>query len=297
MNIMRRKRMNRSSQLIFMAVTLALATLACGITFTLPEDAIDIGPLVTDNINIPVPKPGDTTEVTLNFGAGEMYIHSGSAGSLITGTAAYNVENLKPEVTTRGNEATIEQETFDYKFTGLPNFGDLENKWDLYFSSDPVELEIRAGAFKGEFEFGGMAIEELKFFGGASDVNMSFSSPNLVPMSSFRITTGASDVELTGLGNANFSLMDFGAGAGDYLLDFSGTLMRDTSVDVSAALSNVTIVVPAGVNAKVRVDGPLNNVTPKGDWVGEGEFYEMAGEGPSLTINVDIGAGTLSLEN
>jgi hypothetical protein len=289
--------MNRSKQFIFLAFTLALATLACGINLTLPEDAIDIGPLVTDNINISVPRPGDTTDVKLMFGAGEMSIHLGSPGSLITGTASYNVENLKPEVTTSGNEVTIKQETFDYQFTGLPNFGDLENVWDLYFSSDPVDLEIRAGAFKGEFEFGGMAIEDLKFFGGASDVTMSFATPNLQQMSSLRITTGASDVKLTGLANANFSLMDFQAGAGNYLLDFSGTLMRDASVDVSAALSNVTIVVPAGVNVQVQIDGTLNNVTAKGAWTGEGDFYEMTGNGPSLTINIDIGAGKLNLEN
>jgi hypothetical protein len=126
---------------------------------------------------------------------------------------------------------------------------------------------------------------------------MSFATPNLAPMSSFRITTGASDVELMGLANANFSLMDFEAGVGDYLLDFSGTLLRDASVDVNTAVSNVTIIVPEGVNAQVRVNGTLNNVTPKGAWVGEGEFFEMTGEGPSLTIDIDIGAGTLSLEN
>ncbi|MGD8457780.1 MAG: toast rack family protein [Anaerolineales bacterium] len=289
--------MNRYKKIATMALTLALVTLACGINLQLPDDAIDIGPLVTDNINIPVPKPGETTEVKLNFGAGEMAIHLGSPGSLITGTATYNVESLSPEVTTSGNKITIDQETFDYEFTGLPNFGDLENIWDLYFSSDPVELDIRAGAFKGEFEFGGMAIEDLKFFGGASDVNMSFSTPNLAPMSSFRITTGASDLELTGLANANFSLMDFKAGAGDYLLDFSGNLVRDATVDVNAAISNLSIIVPAGVNAQVHVEGALTNVTARGVWVGEGEFFEMGGEGSSLTINVDIEAGTVTLEN
>lgn len=289
--------MNRSKQLVTLGLVLAFVTLACGITLTLPEDAIDIGPQVTDEINVPIPKFGDTSEVKLKFGAGEMSIHLGSGDSLITGTATYNVETLKPEVTTSGNKVTIDQEAFDYEFTGLPNFGDLENIWDLSFSSDPVKLEIRAGAFKGEFEFGGMAIEELKFFGGASDVNMSFSTPNLVPMSSLRITTGVSDLEMTGLANANFSLMDFEAGAGDYLLDFSGALVRDATVDIKTAVSNLSVVVPAGVPTIVRVDGTLNNVVAKDAWVTDGESYVLAGNGPTLTINIDIGAGTLSLEN
>jgi hypothetical protein len=289
--------MKRSKLLLALALVVLFATLACGITLTLPEDAIDIGPRVTEDIHIPVPRPGETTEVTLKFGAGEMAIHLGAAGNLITGTATYNVESLKPEVTTSGNKITIGQEAFEYEFTGLPNFSDLENIWDLYFSSDPIELEIRAGAFQGEFEFGGLAIEELKLFLGASDVDMSFATPNLTPMSSFRITTGVSDVELTGLSNANFSLMDFEAGAGDYLLDFSGSLVRDATVDISAAVSNVVIIVPSGIPTLVKVDGALNNVTTQGGWVNDDATFVQAGVGPSLTINIDIGAGTLSLKN
>lgn len=289
--------MKQSKSLLVLALVVLFATLACGITLTLPEDAIDIGPRVTEDINIPVPRPGETTEVTLNFGAGEMAIHLGSTGSLITGTATYNVESLKPEVTTSGNKVTIGQEAFEYEFTGLPNFSDLENIWDLYFSSDPIELEIRAGVFKGEFELGGLAIEELKVFLGASDVDMSFATPNLTPMSSLRITTGVSDVELTGLANANFSLMDFGAGAGDYLLDFSGSLMRDATVDINAAVSNVIIIVPSGIPTLVKVDGALNNVTTQGGWVNDNATFVQAGTGPSLTINIEIGAGTLSLKN
>ncbi len=289
--------MNRSKALLAMALVVIFVSMACGITLTLPEDAIDIGPQVIDEINIPVPRQGETTEVTMNFGAGEMNIHLGPTGSLITGTAIYNVESMKPEVTTSGNKVTLEQEAFEYEFTGLPNFSDIENIWDLYFSSEPIELEIRAGAFAGEFEFGGLAIEELKLFLGASDVNMSFAAPNLVPMSSFRITTGISDVELVGLSNANFSLMDFEAGAGDYLLDFSGSLVRDATVDINAKLSNVTIVVPSGIPTLVKVNGALNNVTAKGGWVNDDTTFVQAGVGPTLTINIDIGAGTLSLEN
>ena len=289
--------MKRSKSLLALALAVIFVSMACGITLNLPEDAIDIGPQVIENIDIPLPRPGETTEVTLNFGAGEMAIHLGATGSLITGTATYNVESMKPEVTTSGNKVTIGQEAFEYELTGLPNFSDIENIWDLYFSSDPIELEIRAGAFKGEFEFGGLAIEELKLFLGASDVDMSFAAPNLTPMGSFRITTGVSDVELTGLANANFSLMDFEAGAGDYLLDFSGLLVRDATVDIKAAVSNVIIVVPSGIPTLVKVDGALNNVTTQGGWVVDNETFVQAGTGPSLTINIDIGAGTLSLKN
>lgn len=130
------------------AAALAFASLACGVTLTLPEDAIDIGPLESDTISIPVPNPAETSVVMVQFGAGDLFIHPGSPETLITGLATYNVEGLQPEISTSGDEVTIKQDTFEYNITGLPNYGDVENTWDLYFNSSPVELEVRTGAVK-----------------------------------------------------------------------------------------------------------------------------------------------------
>ena len=116
-------------------------------------------------------------------------------------------------------------------------------------------------------------------------------------MGSFTYTTGASDVDLIGLGNANFSLMKFKAGVGDYMLDFSGTLQRDATVEIGSGLSNIQIIVPVGVPVVVYVDDTLASVTASGDWVKGGEEYSQTGNGPTLTIYVDIGAGFLSLKN
>jgi hypothetical protein len=283
--------------LISAVAALALASLACGVTLTLPEDAIDIGPLETENISVSVPSPGETTSVTIQFGAGDLSIQPGAANALITGVASYNVEGLEPEVSTSGENVTIQQDTFEYNITGLPNYGDVENTWDLFFSTDPLELEVRSGAVKGELEFGGMALQELKIFTGASSMDISFATPNLTSMSQFRYTTGASSADLTGLANANFSLMNFQGGVGSYTLDFTGVFQRDATVEVDAALSNMTINVPPGVPTIVNVEGALNNVVVRGNWGGSGDSYTLPGNGPSLVINVNIGAGNLNLTN
>jgi hypothetical protein len=283
--------------LLIAAAALAIVSLACGVTLTLPEDAIDIGPLQTDSIFVAPLNPGHTAEVLVEFGAGDLFIHPGASGALVNGTAAYNVEGLQPEVSTSGDEITIKQEPFEYNITGLPNYGDVENTWDLYFNTDLVALEVRSGAVKGEFEFGGMALAELKVFTGASNVDLNFATPNLTPMSQFRMTTGASSATLTGLANANFSLMNFQAGVGSYTLDFSGVFQRDATVEVDAGLSNVTINVPPGIPTVVNVEGALNNVVVRGNWGGSSDTYTLAGNGPSLVINVNIGAGNLNLTN
>ena len=283
--------------LFFAASSLALASLACGVTLTLPEDAIDIGPLESDTISVAIPHPGETSAVLIQFGAGDLFIHPGAPDALITGLATYNADGLQPEVATSGVEVSIKQDTFEYNITGLPNYGDVENTWDLYFNASPLELEVRTGAVKGEFEFGGMAVQELKFFTGASTINLAFSTPNLTPMSQFRYTTGASSATLTGLANANFSLMNFQGGVGSYTLDFSGVLQRDATVEADAALSNMTINIPPGIPAVVNVEGALNNVVVRGNWGGIEDTYTLAGNGPSLVINVKIGAGNLNLTN
>ncbi len=102
------------------------------------------------------------------------------------------------------------------------------NIWELEIGSSPVELKINAGAYKGNYDFGGLAITSLEVTDGASDVELAFSSPNQLEMETFRYVTGASNLEMTGLANANFESMTFRGGAGDFKLDFSGQLKRDT---------------------------------------------------------------------
>jgi len=276
---------------------LAFASLACGINLTLPEDAIKVGSLVTDNILVQAPSPGETTDVLIEFGAGELYIQPDGSNALIQGTATYNIEDLKPQITTSGRDVHLDQGSFEYEFTGLPNFSDIENTWDLQFSSQPINLEVRAGAFKGDFEFGNMAIHELKIFGGASSLNLAFSRPNLVPMGQFKFTSGASNVELTGLANANFSLMNFQGGGGSYKLDFSGQLLRDATIEIDGGLSNFSLVVPQGIPAIVTVSSNLTNVSTSGTWTGSETTFMQAGEGPTLTFIIKLGAGQLTLGN
>jgi hypothetical protein len=68
-------------------------------------------------------------------------------------------------------------------------------------------------------------------------------------------------------------------------------------VTIDSGLSSLTVVVPDGVSTRVFVDGGLANVDLSGGWDKSGNEYTLDGEGPRLTINVNIGAGSLSLKN
>jgi hypothetical protein len=160
-----------------------------------------------------------------------------------------------------------------------------------------MDLNINAGAYKGVLDLGGLAIQNLRISDGAADVSLDFSSPNQADMEELRYNTGASQVKLTGLANANFAEMVFKGGAGSYSLDFSGELVRDATVTIDSGFSSVTLIVPEGVDARVIVDSGLANVDIGGNWEKSGNEYTLEGEGPRLTINVNIGAGSLELRN
>jgi len=275
-------------KLFLFTAILALATMACGIN--LPK-APTPGPDVTEKISVDT-LDSDNVNLKLSFGAGEMTLNPG-AENLVEGTATYNYSAFKPVVTTEGGEVRIGLS--ETNFNAFPSNKNLKNIWDLKLGNTPIGLTIESGAYKGTFELGGLALNNLSIKDGAAEVSLNFSEPNQTQMAVFRYETGASNVKMTGLANANFGLLDFSSGAGDYTLDFSGNLKRDASVTISSGLSNIIIVVPEGMNAVVTVDGGASNINVGSGWSQNGKVYTQSGEGPTLTFVINIGAGNVTL--
>lgn len=285
--------MYRYKYLAVIAV-LALASLACNFTFNRQLRGVSVGSLETTEIMVPPPDSGDVTEVRLEFGAGELNLRPGSEDYLIAGTATYNVDEFEPRVTVRGSDVEISQQIEEINI--IPIFGDeFENLWELELGSFPMELDISAGGYQGEFDLGGVPLKELRIAEGAADTRVSFSEVNPIEMDTLRYDTGASKATLTGLANANFDDMDFRSGAGDYRLDFSGELQQDADVSIKSGVSSIVIIVPEGTPATVRFTGGLTNVDRDGEWRMSGNNYVLTGEGPSLDISVEMGAGNLEL--
>ena len=279
-------------KLLPVILVLALASIACGFHVNIPINTITPGPMVTDQINLPSPDSTQVVDLSLAFGAGTLNLHPGE-GALVSGTATYNIADFKPIVTSNGSTVRIEQG--NWHLTGIPDLSNIKNNWDLSLGNHPLDLRIDAGAYHAEYQFGGLALDNLTVKDGASDVKMDFASPNLTEMSLLSYETGASNVSLTGLGNANFSSLSFKSGAGNFTLDFTGTLKRDSSVNIETGVSNMTLVIPSGIPVQLNVDGGLSNVTYDSAWSKSGNLYTQKGSGPQLTIVVHIGAGNLTL--
>lgn len=277
-------------KIILAILILALASLACGFRYTLPE-APKAGPEVEESITVADPK-SDDTRLSLAMGAGKLTLSPDpDAKNLVEGTVLYNVEDLKPTIGKSGNSIEIRQGDFK----ALPLFDNMKNEWNLKLSDAPLDLTVEAGAYEGRLELGGLALKSLTVQDGASHVDVSFKEPNQTQMSLLRYETGASDVKLTGLANANFSSLSFTGGAGNYTLDFAGDLQRDAVVSVESGLGNLSLIVPEDVHALVTVEGAAVNINHGSGWTQNGQTYTQEGSGSTLTIVVKMAAGNLVL--
>jgi hypothetical protein len=272
----------------------ALTLSACGFSVTLPGTQ-STGPTTTDQISLPM--PSNVTEpvnMTLSFGIGTLKVHSGTR-SLVSGTATYNVADFKPVVTMNGLAVSIKEGTWN--LNGLPSFSNLKNEWDLALGNVPLNLTVDGGAYNATYHLGGLALNNLTIKDGAAQSSLDFTSPNPTQMNLLRYETGASNVSLSGLGNANFTSLDFSSGAGNYTLDFSGKLKRDGSVNIETGVSNLTLIIPQDVPVQITVEGGLSNVAHSSTWTKNGNVYTQQGTGPQLTMVVSVGAGNLTLSH
>ena len=279
-----------NTKFILAILVLSLATMACGFGIDLP-DRPQVGPDIKESITVQDPD-SETTHLSISFGAGKLKLSSG-ADNLVDGTVVYNVADLKPEVNESGSNVEIKQGNL----TSLPPIKDIKNEWDLQLGAAPMELVLAAGAYEGTIELGGLSLKSLDVKDGASHVDLSFSKPNLVEMSILQYATGASDVKLKGLSNANFSTMTFSGGAGNFTLDFSGDLQRDAVITIDSGFGNVSLMVPKDVNAKVTVESAAVNINHGANWTQSGKEYVQEGSGPTLTFIVKMAAGNLLMSN
>lgn len=275
---------------------LLLTSLACSITVNLPNLRVPTLQTTTPVIKtIDEPLPTDGTgplKLRLEMGMGELTLQPGAQG-LIQGTIRYNVPEWEPQILHGPASLVLTQRQADGQLA-LPK--ETINEWDLKLGNYPLDLTINAGAYKGELDLSGLPLTRLQINDGASEARVVFNALNPLPMDQLRYRTGASKVELLGLGNTNADEIIFEGGTGAYILDFSGNLSHDMNIHIKSGVSQVVLVIPPEVPARVEITGGLNNVSPQGVWNIQDGVYEKSGSGPRLLIEIQMGVGSLELK-
>jgi hypothetical protein len=258
----------------------------------------------TFSVNVPKVRTGVTQTLEINenaasspvmlkieMGAGKLNL-MGGASSLVEGTVLYNVDAWVPEIENDAAGITLSQT--NTSTVGLPD-GQIINEWDLKLGSAPINLSIASGAYEGSLDLSGIALTRLSIADGASKSTVTFNTPNPVEMEMLEYRTGASEVNLIGLGNATVDDVVFTGGAGSYELDFSGESGNDINVRISAGMSDIKLIIPANMQATITVNGGLSNINASGTWTINGNTYSSGSTGPTIRITVDMAVGNLNL--
>lgn len=267
-----------------------------GNLFNSAFSTVELDELVTQNIRVPWPDNPDPPELKIEFFGGQFTLAPGAEeGLMIAGTATYNVTALEPQIVVNDNNVRLFPKD-NIGLGGLATPG-IRNAWDLRLGSRPMDMSIHIGGAETNIDLGGLALTKLTVEQGAANFDLLFSRPNQIKMDALGFTGGASNATFAGLANAWPDEVTFEGGAGNYTLDFSGELRDDIEVSVSGGLGTIHLIVPEGVAAEVTVDGGMSNVEMEGAWQESDGTYLLAGEGPMISVSVDLGVGTLRLGN
>lgn len=274
-------------------------SLACSVMPNLPRievhvPTIEVGELKHKRETI---KPDDVDHVTVKivFGAGELELEAGNPDVLFSGDFSYNVSQWEPKVEYEDGLLTVQQgETGDN--LGVPT-GNTRNEWELEFTPQvPLAMEINIGAGRGDLDLTGLQLTELEVKSGAGDFDLRFNEANQAVLETFALETGASRVEVRGIGNASPRRMTVQGGVGDISLDFTGEWVRSAEIDITAGVGSITLRLPDNVGVKVETEG-LSNVNVSGFHSRDNGYVNDAfGKTEvELLVHITAGVGTINL--
>lgn len=99
----------------------------------------------------------------------------------------------------------------------------------------------------------GIPVQKLQIDSIASRVHVAFYGPNPIRMDDMGLEMKASDVRLTGIGNANSRSLVVSAVSGRVLIDFSGKPSLPMSVIMNGRMSTATLKIPKYVRCRIHM--------------------------------------------
>jgi hypothetical protein len=241
--------------------------------------------------------------VIIDIGVGTIDIKRNSTGDILNAEVEYNPDDIRVEIDydkrKDKGELYLVSERRD---KGLDIDSD-ENHWYLEFGNKvPISFEIDIGACEAEFDFSGLRIDGLDMDVGASSIVVDFRKLNPERIPKIRIDVGASELEINGLGNANFEKLSFDGGVGDFTLDFSGDFKHRSYVDMNVGLGSLSVLVPRDAGVQIRSESSfLSSFSIDEDDFEEvdDDIYESDNFGDTdkeLVIEIDVGLGSVEVD-
>ncbi len=247
-------------------------------------------------IEITYPDAADL-QLKIAVGACKLRLEPGAGDNWVSGSYHDPTGELAHKISEEGGTVKITQER---NIAALFSFMRGTPVFDLRLgSSKTFKLTLETGASECQLDLGGLPLSRVNIKQGAGKLTLDFSVPNSTEMNLLRLATGAGELELKNLANANFAEMSLEGGAASYKLDFGGDLQRSAHVKIATGMSSVALRLPANTAAKISAESVLAKVeAAEGFSQKQGGYYTSAaleGVSPLLTIESNIALGALSL--
>lgn len=140
-------------------------------------------------------------------------------------------------------------------------------------------MKVKFGGGKSIFDLTDLKIKRLRLSTGASDTKICFNKFNEEELDYLKIESGASKLNIVGLGNANCSEIDLNLGASNVTLDFSGAVRKDIFCEAKIRVGKLNLLIPREYGVKIQTSDKLANILLPG-------FYLKDGYRVSKNINV-----------
>ena len=210
----------------------------------------------------------ESLEIYLKLNGGKVWFTKSPYDKLFMIEVEYNSEEMRPRYRYDEEDPSLrfrlqsKDDEYDYE-DGISIEFDEEDlsiglssvkktSWDLKFTDKvPLNINLSAGATKGNFDFTGMMISYLNIVTGASKTFISFDEPNPIRMSEFKLSIRLAKFRGKHLLNANFEEMTIEGGLGKSTLDFTGETTDKSHVQIELGLSSTIIIFPRNVGVKI----------------------------------------------
>lgn len=247
-----------------------------------------------------LPADPGVKQVTLDsdIGAAEITLTTHAGGDMFSGDIRYDADKFRVDVEYEKTGTTADILLSSEQIRKFQSNRTRYCRWEIGLSRDYIwEIDLEIGASEGEMDFSGLPLEEMSLDIGASDCRIVFASPNPQRMRQLAIDAGAGDIEIIGLGYANFDRMSYDGGAGRVVLNFDGLDKGKRKAKIDVGVGEVRLELPDGFPVRVTSDDNwLNSVDVENvdleevdDGVYETEGFGKAAQG--LEIDLDVGIG------
>jgi hypothetical protein len=261
------------------------------------------GRKVKDEKSFPI-KATEPLTVEIEVTAGEMSLEKGSEPGVATAILEYTEGDFRPKIdfNEKKNRLLVRLGARNWHHM---NKGDDKNVARVTVrlpSNADIFLDYRLKAGETNMDLGGLRLKEVDLSVWAGQLDVDFSSPNLIPMDYLGINTKVGEAQLHNLGNARYKEAFINGGIGELVADFSGSVEPDSKAGIDLDIGEATVVLPDTAGVRMEIGGMLSFMSSKqisGSFFKRGRYYyseDYDEKKSKCTFHITPGLGQLRIE-